>query len=63
MLKNDIRAAEYRERAEAAQRLADASPLALVREQQALAAVTWLNLAASEDERSLRHAQAVARQA
>jgi hypothetical protein len=49
MLKSEVRAGDYRDKARNATALADASVLAHVREKHTLAAATWTGLAESEE--------------
>jgi hypothetical protein len=49
MLKSEVRAVDYRDKARHASALADASVLAHVRAKHTLAAATWTGLAESEE--------------
>ncbi|MCR5879093.1 hypothetical protein [Phenylobacterium sp. J367] len=56
-VKSDLRAVEYRTRAEAATSAAEASPLANQRELHEASAAVWNQLAEQEERRSVRAAQ------
>ena len=59
MLKSDILAADFRDRAQQATATAQATPLPQVRLRHEAAAVVWLGLAAAQDQRTA-HANQIA---